>query len=164
VSFYTLNVTIHILAAMLWLGGMLFFAVVGAPVVRRLESDELRRELFRALGEQFRIVGWICIGVLVATGTANLLLRGITFGILGSGSFWSSGYGRTLAVKLVLVAAMIGISVVHDFFQGPRASRAIAEPETVRLRLRRQASLLGRLNALLGIVVVWLAVLLTRGS
>jgi len=39
---YYLNVTIHVLAAMVWLGGMLFFAAVGAPVLRKVESPQLR--------------------------------------------------------------------------------------------------------------------------
>jgi len=36
-SLYHLNVTLHVLAGMLWLGGMFFLGVVGAPVLRRIE-------------------------------------------------------------------------------------------------------------------------------
>jgi putative copper export protein len=34
---YYINVTIHVLAAMLWLGGMFFLGAVGAPVLRTIE-------------------------------------------------------------------------------------------------------------------------------
>ena len=46
-SLYFINVTIHVFAALLWLGGMFFLAAVGAPVLRRVEPPALRAELFR---------------------------------------------------------------------------------------------------------------------
>ena len=65
----------HLLAAFLWLGGMFFLAVVGAPILRRVEPHTLRKELFSRIGEQFRVVGWIAISVLLFTGVGNLYLR-----------------------------------------------------------------------------------------
>ena len=41
-SFYYLNVTIHVLAAMLWLGGMFFLGVVGAPLLRAIHAARER--------------------------------------------------------------------------------------------------------------------------
>ena len=70
---------------------------------------------------------------------------------------------RPLAGKLTLVAAMLAISVVHDFFLGPKATQLTpGSPESVAFR--RRASWLARVNALLGLVVVWAAVLLARGG
>ena len=71
-SYYVL-VTIHVLAALLWLGGMLFLGVVGAPVLRAIEPPALRQRLFNELGRRFRTIGWIAIATLVVTGV--LLLR-----------------------------------------------------------------------------------------
>ena len=73
---YYTNVSIHVLAAMLWLGGMLFLGVVGAPALRTVEPLQLRQKLFRDIGMRFRGVGWASIGVLVVTGIANLSFRG----------------------------------------------------------------------------------------
>jgi uncharacterized membrane protein len=56
-AFYYLNVTIHVLAAMLWLGGMFFLGVVGAPVLRAIDPPPLRQRLFQELGTRFRRVG-----------------------------------------------------------------------------------------------------------
>jgi putative copper export protein len=162
-SLYYVNLTVHILAAMVWLGGMWFFVIVGAPTLRRIESAELRRDLFSGLGKRFRTVGWICIGILLATGLANLYFAGL-LPVLTSSRFWATPYGRTLALKLGAVGAMIVLSLLHDFFFGPRASRVGDETDTVRDRLRRLSSMLGRANALIGVLVVWLAVLLTRGG
>jgi putative copper resistance protein D len=52
-NLYLLNVTLHVLAALLWLGGMFFFALVGAPVLRRLEPAALRARIFAEPGQAF---------------------------------------------------------------------------------------------------------------
>ena len=143
---YEFNITIHVLAALLWLGGMLFLAVVGAPVLRRLEPPELRARLFRELGEAFRTVGWISIGVLVVTGLLNLRFRGwLRADLLSDRAFWASRPGVALAWKLGCVGMMIAIAAVHDFSLGPRASRA-AKGADEALLLRRRAAWLARIQ------------------
>lgn len=163
-SLYFLNVTIHVFAALLWLGGMFFLAVVGAPVLRSVEPPELRAALFRRIGEQFRLVGWTCIIILLITGTLNLYFRGmLALDVLGSADYWGTRYGRSLAWKLAAVTAMLVIQAVHDFIVGPAASRLVPGSAEA-LRTRRRAALLARLAALLGIIVVIAAVRLARGG
>jgi uncharacterized membrane protein len=162
---YYANVTVHVLAAMVWLGGMFFLGVVGAPLLRGIEPPELRQKLFTAIGERFRVVGWLAIGVLVVTGVVNLHYRGWLHwqGVLGSADFWRTGTGRALGAKLAAVTIMVVVGAVHDFIQGPRAARA--EPGSARaLELRRSAALLARVNALLGVLLVVAAVRLSRGG
>ncbi|HEU4643391.1 MAG TPA: DUF4149 domain-containing protein [Gemmatimonadaceae bacterium] len=162
---YYLNVTVHVLAAMLWLGGMFFLGVVGAPVLRDIDPPALRQKLFQRLGLRFRSAGWWAIGVLVVTGVINLHYRGWLRwdGVLGSAAFWETSTGHALAAKLSAVAAMITVSAVHDFVLGPRAGRAQpGSPGAVALR--RRAALLARVNALLGVLVVVAAVRLARGG
>ncbi len=163
-TLYYLNVTVHLLAALFWLGGMFFLALVGAPVLRKVNPPPLRARLFHALGVRFRSAGWLAIVVLVATGVVNLWFWGaLSPDVLRSGEFWSTAWGRALAWKLVAVAAMILVSAVHDFVLGPAASRLESgSPEASRARLR--ASWAARINALLGIVVVLAAVRLARGG
>lgn len=163
-TLYLFNVTVHLLAAFLWLGGMFLLAAVGAPVLRKVEPASLRAQLFGALGQQFRTVGWACIAVLLATGLANLwFVRVFRGGRWADPAFWASPYGRTLAWKLAAVAIMVGVSAVHDFIHGPAATRMV--PGTAEaLRMRRRASWLARINALVGIVLVAAAVRLARGG
>lgn len=163
-SIYHLNVTLHVLAALLWLGGMFFLAAVGAPVLRKVEPAALRARLFHDLGLQFRRVGWVAIVVLVVTGAVNLHFRGVlSWAVLGSASFWALPYGKSLAWKLVAVATMLVVSALHDFVLGPRASAA-APGSAEAIRLRRQAARLARANAIVGLVVVVAAVRLARGG
>lgn len=164
-SLYYLNVFLHVLAALLWLGGMLFFALVGAPVLRQVDPPELRTRLFRRLGEQFRWVGWASIAVLVATGVGNLYFKGLLTARVWTGlGYWTSTpYGRVLGVKILLVTAMLVLQAFHDFWLGPGATRL--EPGSPKaLRFRQIASWLGRVNAVLGLALVYAAVILARGG
>jgi copper resistance protein D len=161
---YFISVSVHVLAAIFWLGGMFFLAAVGAPVLRQVEPPALRAELFRRLGAGFRTAGWIAIAVLLASGLLNLHMRGVLRAdVLFDTAFWATRYGTALAWKLGAVAVMITISAVHDFAHGPAASRlAPGSPEA--LRARRRAALFGRINALVGIVLVLAAIRLARGG
>ena len=163
-NLYLLNVTLHVLAALLWLGGMFFFALVGAPVLRKLEPAALRARLFAELGRAFRAVGWGAIAVLLATGVLNLHFAGVLRGgRMGDAAFWSSAYGRALAWKLATVAVMLAVSAVHDFVLGPRAGR-LDPGSPAALRARSRAAWLARINALVGLVLVFIAVRLARGG
>ena len=163
-SLYYLNVSIHVLSAVFWLGGLFFLAVVGAPVLRRLDSRTLRAQLFAALGRRFRLVGWTLIGLLLVTGVLNLHFLGLLDpAVLGSEALWRSPIGRALAWKLSAVAVMLVLSASHDFVLGPAASRLEAgSPEADRARVK--ASWLARLTALAGLVVVLAAIRLARGG
>lgn len=163
-SLYYVLVTLHVLSALFWLGGMFFLGLVGAPVLRKVEPVQLRQELFQQLGLRFRTTGWWAVAVLVVTGTLLLQVRGLLrASVLGDPDFWSTAFGTSLAVKLAAVTTMIVISAVHDFHHGPAAGLAVAgSPESIRLR--RQAALLARVNALVGLVLVMAAVRLARGG
>lgn len=161
---YHLNVTVHLLAALLWLGGMFFFALVGAPVLRRVEPPELRASLFQRLGERFRTVGWIAIGVLLVTGFLNLHYRGmLSLELWADPTFRASPLGQALGWKVGAVTAMLVVSITHDFILGPAASRLEAGSRAA-ISARRWAAWLARANAFIGIVVVLAAVRLARGG
>ena len=162
-SIYLMTVTVHVLSAVIWLGGMIVFALL-APILRRIGDDAERQVLFQTLGERFRIVGWVCITVLVITGVGQLQMRGwwgaAFWGVPG---LWSSALGHALAGKLATVVLMLVVQAVHDFHYGPKAGRV--EPGTPQARaLRRTAAWLARINTLAAVVLVWFAVRLARGG
>lgn len=160
---YVGTVTLHVLAAVVWLGGMFFFGIA-APVLRRIEDEGVRASLFDALGRRFRVVGWICIGVLVVTGIAQLRLRGWWGAAFwGQADFLRSALGSTLTWKLGLVSVMIAVQGAHDFWLGPKAGAATPGTEEAR-SLRRRAMWLARLNVVFGLALVYVAVRLGRGG
>jgi uncharacterized membrane protein len=153
-----LNVWLHIVAAVIWIGGMLFLSLVAVPVLRQVEPPLLRMNLFRAMARRFRGLVWICIAILVLTGIGNVLFYGNTFP--------GSAYMTVLQIKLVLVAILVGLGLLHDFVIGPRAGRALSRDglpptETDRFMVTL-APWVGRFNLLLGVVILVLAAALTR--
>ncbi|MDR7447343.1 MAG: DUF4149 domain-containing protein, partial [Armatimonadota bacterium] len=115
---YHLSVFLHVLSAVVWVGGMLFLALVAVPVLRGL-PDRPRADLVARMGERFRPVAWTCIVVLLVTGILNLAYRGVSWESVATGRLWQSPFGHVLAWKLVLVAAMVVLSAWHDFLLGP---------------------------------------------
>jgi uncharacterized membrane protein len=167
---YHLSVFLHILSAIVWIGGMLFLALVIVPTTRGMPPTE-RAALFGAVGRRFRAVGWVCIALLVVTGTINAAYRGVTWANLFSAELWGSAFGSTLAWKLGVVVALLGLSAYHDFVIGPRSVRVLERagpdaPPAVQQeaqRLRKLASLIGRAEAILALTVLALAMMLVRG-
>jgi len=170
---YQLSVLLHILSAIIWVGGMFFLALVVVPVARGLPPAE-RAALFGAVGRRFRTVGWVCIGVLLVTGMVNMSYRGVTLENVFTAELWGSPFGSTLALKLAVVVVLLILSVVHDFVLGPRSVRVLErigqgtpaeQGASAHLaeRMRRQASMLGRVEGLLALLVIALAIMLVRG-
>jgi len=161
--FYLPTVVLHVLAAMLWIGGMLFFAIA-APVLRQVGDDQIRARLFDTMGRRFRFVGWVCVATILTTGVLQLRLRG-----WWGTDFWSlpnlfgTALGITLVWKLGLVALMVGVQAAHDFWLGPVAGAAVPGSDEAR-RLRVRAAGLARINAFAAIVLVYVAVRLSRGG
>jgi copper resistance protein D len=147
---YILCVALHISAAAAWVGGMLFFAVVTVPVLRRPELAAARPALLAALGPRFRRYGWIAVAVLIVTGLLNLRFRGIDWATLADRRFWATGFGHTLAWKLGFIGLALAGSALHEL-------------ATRRGHAGRHASWTGRLVFLASIAVVFLAVALVRG-
>jgi len=162
---YLLSIWLHILAAATWIGGMLFLVFVVIPVTRQPEYRGAAAGLIQQTGRCFRWVGWICLGLLLLSGLFNLAYRGYSLDDVWSGRLWQGPFGRALGIKLSLVALIFLSSAVHDFFIGPRTMTVWqAQPNSPEAqRLRRQASWMGRINLLLSLAVVALAVILVRG-
>lgn len=159
---YLTSVTLHLLAAVYWLGGMWFLALVAAPVMRRDLSEEQRGRLFQGIGRRFRLHGMLAFAVLLVTGLSNLYLRGwLRPEVLGAAGFWATPLGHALAGKLGLVLVMFLLTGAHDSLLGALA--ADASPERNERR-RRAAVWMARLNAVLGLVIVYFAVRLVRGG
>jgi putative copper resistance protein D len=163
-ALYLVSVYLHIAASLLWLGGMLFLSLILVPALRASGDPAQLSRMMTLVGGRYRSIGWWAMGLLVVTGLLNAVGRW-TLPVLLTGAFWTSAPGRVLALKLILVTVMFGLSALHDFVLGPRASarRQAGAPTEELARLRRQASWLGRANLILGMLVLGLAVWLVRG-
>ncbi len=163
-TLYLVSVWLHIVAAMAWLGGMLFLVTVLVPLLRTPRMKPKAAELFHVIGIRFRLVGWIALATLLITGVFNVTIRGYRWHQLLTGEAYVGRWGTTLALKLALVTVIVALSAVHDFWLGPRATRLAQEgaPAETREQSRKMASIMGRVTFLIALIVVGLAVTLVR--
>ena len=161
---YLVSVWLHILAAATWFGGMLFVALVVVPSLRKGDRA-FAIKLLGDSGRRFRTVGWTCFAILFVTGCFNLFARGVSLYDFFDREWVTSPFGRAVVIKVSLFAVVLVLSLVHDYSIGPRAVAELErDPESaVAAKLRHRASIIGRLNALLAVTILALAVILVRG-
>lgn len=162
---YFWSAYIHILLAIFWIGGMLFTAAVLVPVSRDEMFNNRRGEFFKKVGTLFSRISWLLFILMIVTGTLTLIGMGYSISDLLSTNFWQSEYGGLLMGKLHLFSLVLIISAIHDFWLGPKAARLMDEKPGNKLtqRFRRASSWVGRLNLLLGLLILFYAVTLVRG-
>jgi putative copper export protein len=98
VSWDTVRLFLHVLAATVWVGGQITLAVL-VPVLRRLGSG-----IPRTAARRFNQVAWPAFAVLIVTGIWNVIA--VHAQISGS-------YQTTLVVKLVVVGVSGVTAVLH---------------------------------------------------
>ncbi len=159
-SWYHLVVFVHVLGAVIWVGGILFLGFVAVPAIRRL-PDDARGNLLSTIGRRFRLIGYLALAVLFITGIIQMVTLGANLSNVLDGSFFATRFGSSLAIKLVLVVIMVSVSAVHDFVVGPASARALASGADTT-NLRQAASWLARVTAVLAVLVVYYAVRMLR--
>lgn len=152
-------VWLHLLAAVAWIGGMVFLSFVLVPILKREPFAAQRGALIRAAALRFRLVVWVAIAVLLTTGPLLVMSRGWSPGEPG-------GWPAVLIVKLILIAILLTLTFAHDLFIGPRVGRILQTPEPSRTGHDRllvaSSSWLPRLSLLLALAVLFAAVSLAR--
>jgi len=118
-------VWLHILAAVVWIGGMMFLSLVLAPLVRRENTVPGYTVLFRSAAQRFRLVVWLAIGILLSTGPVLLRGRGIS-------SIDMTQWPPVFLVKAALVVVLLLLTFLHDLLLGPLVSRNSTIPARVR--------------------------------
>jgi copper resistance protein D len=164
---YFVSVWLHILAATVWVGGLIYTAAVAVPFALTHELPE-RHRLLRGLARRFRWIGWGSIGVLVITGLANLTLRLSPIKVsqlLNGDLFNPQKVEQLIAIwlpwKLMLVVLMIGLMAFHDVTSLQAAKKHHDSPDSApgnRLGSRAAA-----LATLVAILILYVSVRMVRG-
>jgi copper resistance protein D len=143
---------VHLLAAIVWVGGTIALVFVAVPPVQRLEG-EARAATLRAFGERWRPIGWSALGVAIVTG-------GVIAGRAHAFDTTPARFDWVLAVKGALVGLLVAGSYLHDYVLGPALTREIREgrPQSTRPLL----TAIGRANLLLTIAIPILGALLAE--
>ncbi len=135
-------VWLHVLAAAVWLGGMIYSMHLVVPALARAE-----RAYLPLLGRA-RMAAWAALGLLVVTGLENL--RHVRLD-----SPW-------VMTKLLLVLVLLALAAHRDFALVPRATRDVGQGVTPAAAVAG-VRWLDRVLVLLGVVILFLGVAIARG-
>lgn len=109
---YSLALWIHLLAAISWIGGMVFLSLVLAPLVRSRRAAPEFMAVFRLAARRFRFIVWGAIAVLLSTGPLLVLQRGWSL-------FDPKEWPLALGIKISLVVILLVLTLSHDLLFGP---------------------------------------------
>ncbi|MHB8659916.1 MAG: CopD family protein [Solirubrobacteraceae bacterium] len=129
----------HLVAAVIWVGGIAQIAVTWLPAVQALSPVD-RGRVMRDVLDGFGRVALPAFAVVVIAGITNALIE------LGSvAQHWRTPYGRVLIVKIALVGAIAATSYTHAFLLRPRVAAGELRSSAVERRhwrlLRSQPAL-----------------------
>lgn len=98
---------VHLLAAIAWLGGMIFHIAVLDPVFRKNEVSFQSAFLLALIEKRFRVLVGASIALLVGSGAVKAYL------LLGSfPALWTTTAGRYILLKIGLTGLMLVIFAV----------------------------------------------------
>ena len=130
VSWDTVRLFLHVLAATIWVGGQLTLAAL-VPVLRRFGADAPG-----VVARRFNQVAWTAFVILIVTGIWNIVA--VRSQVSGSAS-----YRTTLIVKLAVVVVSGVTAALH-----------------IRSRTARGRAVFGALTSLSALAALFLGVLL----
>ncbi len=150
---------LHLAAAVIWIGGIHYHAVILAPALRRLEP-QARNALVQKVQASFSRIVWISIVLLVLAGGMKATWRGVWPMI------FHNAYGTVFGVKMIVVLSMIVVAAVFSFGIGRRFQALMASSEDDDRfaaevgALQAKMAALVRINLALGFVILFLVAML----
>lgn len=124
---------LHLIAASIWIGGMTYMALI----VRGRKRGVAGRDRPGLLPVIDRF-GDLAVPAFLATIVTGLYNTAIELG--GIAALWKTDYGVVLAVKILLVLALLCVSVVHSRVLRPDASDSVAQTRRQRTYWRLLAN------------------------
>jgi len=143
---------VHLLAAIVWVGGTVALVFVAVPPAQRLEGPQ-RGAMLRELGRRWRPIGWTALAVAIATGAWIASLE-------HAFDTTPTRFDVVLAIKGALVGLLVAGAYLHDFVLGPGLARQVREGGPQSLRPVLVA--IGRLNLALTLALPILGAVLSE--
>jgi putative copper resistance protein D len=136
--------SLHMLGAAVWFGGLLPLAMLLALAEQSRAAADFT--VAREAAKRFSVVALVAVGLIIASGIANLML------LVGSVADLSAGrFLQILGLKLVLFAAMLVLAAINRQVLVPRL--AVLDPRRAIVLLRRSVWAEAALAALVILVI-----------
>ncbi len=111
---------VHVLSAMVWVGGQLVLSLLVLPALRTGLAPDVRGPVVRTTATRFGIAANVALlPLLLGTGLALAAHRHVGWSTLAE-----DGYGRLLSIKLTLVVLAVVLAALHGILAARRPSGA----------------------------------------
>ena len=141
---------VHLLGAVVWIGGLAYQTHVLLPVARRGDPRPFAEAARRA-----RPVSWTAIALVVLSGFYNVTQLGPLERVMQSGA------GLLLAAKFALVIVAVALAAQRDFAHVPILDAVLRQGGDAAAPLRAVGRI-DRIVLLLAIVVIYLGLAVSR--
>jgi uncharacterized membrane protein len=158
-----LNYWLHLLATVVWIGGLVFMALIVSPgLTRHLGDDARHTDVLGELRRRFKPLANLGLATLLVTGVLQMAADTNYDGFLQLSNAWA----RAMLLKHIAVGGMVIVGAYMQWSLGPAIERARllasrhsgeAQLPTLHIRERR----LSRLNVTLSILVLLFTALAT---
>ena len=122
---------LHLVGAALWIGSMLYILLIYLPALKPRSLNERARSLLAVL-PQYSPLAIAGVVLLAATGPLSA-----SFHLTALDQFFTTAYGRSLLIKVLLVAALIASSAYHVFWLRPRLQKEERKYTYAKERLQK---------------------------
>jgi copper resistance protein D len=147
---------IHLVGAIAFIGGTIFYVIVYRPAAALLPQRPEEAPFTAKIEQRFLAVRWLSIVALLLTGFFNLLYEGASARL-------ASTYGGVLMLKLFLVLVLIALTGIHDFIlRGPAGTQAREATRSSGDQSGSGKRWLGAGILVLALTIVLIAVTLSR--
>ncbi len=148
---------LHMLATVVWIGGIAFQAVLLLPAALPLSSSQTMFELNQKLWRRFQPLAWLSLAVLTGTGLMQMAANPNYDGFLTVENRWSVA----ILLKHIAIAGMVALLAYQSWSLHPRRSR-----QALRLALTsegagadsgeilRQDRRISRIHLLLSVIIL----------
>ena len=157
-----LNYWLHLLASVIWIGGLALNALVIRPALARVLSEKRSAQVQDELQRRFTPFANLSLVVLVVTGILQMVSDSNYDGLLNFNNVWT----QAILLKHLAVGAMVIIALYVQLGLNPAlerarllASRRIKEANLPVLRIREQR--ISLLNLGFGLLVLLFTALAT---
>lgn len=148
---------LHMLATVIWIGGLAALVLFVLPVARHSLDSEAYANLLEKAQRRLDPLAWLSLVVLIGTGLFQMSASPNYQGFLTIDNRWS----LAILLKHIVIFGMVGVSAYLTWGIMPnmrrlafRRAKGQETPEAERLQ-RREIRLL-RLNLVLGVIVLGL--------
>ena len=154
----TLVYWLHMLATVIWIGGLTALALLVLPAARQSLDPNAYAELLGQMQRRLDPIGWACLATLIATGLFQMSANPNYEGLLAISNRWAVA----ILLKHLVFLIMIGLSAYSTWAVLPALRRAALRKAATQAnsdarvdsQLQQREVNLMRLNLVLGMIVL----------